>query len=54
MITKTLSENRDQLVNEYASLAPWDPATAWEETKRGGVALHPGAERYYKEMGYMN
>ena len=54
MITKTLSENRDALVNEYASLSPWDPATAWEETKRGGVALHPGAERYYKEMGYMN
>jgi len=54
MITKTLSENRDALVNEYASLSPWDPATAWEESKRGGVALHPGAERYYKEMGYMN
>ena len=54
MITKTLSENRDALVNEYASLSPWDPATAWEETKRGGVALHPGAEKYYKEMGYMN
>ncbi|MBQ8969754.1 MAG: hypothetical protein IJ073_00355, partial [Lachnospiraceae bacterium] len=54
MIVKTLSENRDELVNEYASLEPWDPATAWEATKRGGVDLHPGAERYYKEMGYMN
>lgn len=52
-ITKTLSENRDALVAEYNSLSPWDPATAWEETKRGGVALHPGAEKYYKEMGYM-
>ncbi|MBQ7562598.1 MAG: hypothetical protein IJT16_01260 [Lachnospiraceae bacterium] len=54
MIVKTLSENRDELVNEYASLEPWDPATAWEASKRGGVDLHPGAERYYKEMGYMN
>ena len=53
MIVKTLSENRDELVHEYASLEPWDPATAWEPTKRGGVALHPGAEKYYKEMGYM-
>lgn len=53
MITKTLNENRDALVEEYASFAPWDPKTAWEETKRGGVALHPGAEKYYKEMGYM-
>lgn len=52
-IVKTLSENRDELVHEYASLEPWDPATAWEPTKRGGVALHPGAEKYYKEMGYM-
>ncbi|MDD3253977.1 MAG: TAXI family TRAP transporter solute-binding subunit [Lachnospiraceae bacterium] len=53
MIVKTLSENRDALVTEYASLSPWEPENAWEETKRGGVALHPGAERYYKEMGYM-
>lgn len=53
MIVKTLSENRDELVHEYASLEPWDPATAWEPTKRGGIDLHPGAERYYKEMGYM-
>ena len=53
MIVKTLSEHRDELVDEYASFSPWDPATAWEESKRGGVALHPGAERYYKEMGYM-
>ena len=52
-ITKSLSENRDALVDEYNSLAPWDPATAWEETKRGGCPLHPGAEKYYKEAGYM-
>ena len=53
MIVKTLSENRDALVEEYASFAPWDPSTAWEESKRGGVSLHPGAEKYYKELGYM-
>jgi TRAP transporter TAXI family solute receptor len=52
-ITKVLSENRDALVAEYASLSGWDPKTAWESQKIGGCPLHPGAERYYKEMGYM-
>lgn len=52
-ITKVLSENRDALVEEYASLSGWDPATAWESQKIGGCELHPGAEKYYKEMGYM-
>lgn len=52
-ITKCLSENRDALVNEYASLSGWDPATAWEPQKIGGCPLHPGAEKYYKEMGYI-
>lgn len=52
-ITKCLSENRDALVKEYASLSGWDPATAWEPQKIGGCPLHPGAEKYYKEMGYI-
>ena len=38
---------------EYNSLSPWEPETAWEEMKRGGCPLHPGAEKYYKEAGYM-
>ncbi|MDO4266070.1 MAG: TAXI family TRAP transporter solute-binding subunit [Eubacteriales bacterium] len=52
-IVKCLSENRDALVNEYNTLSVWDPETSWEETKRGGNPLHPGAEKYFKEMGYM-
>lgn len=52
-ITKTLSENRDELVATYNSLSPWDVATAWESEKIGGAELHPGAAQYYKEMGYM-
>ena len=52
-ITKSLSENRDALVAEYNSLSPWEPETAWEEMKRGGCPLHPGAEKYYEEAGYM-
>lgn len=52
-ITKTLSENHDKLVATYNSLSPWDVKTAWESEKIGGAELHPGAAKYYKEMGYM-
>lgn len=52
-ITKALCENRDNLVTAYATLAPFDPATAWEAEKVGGNALHPGAVKYYTEAGYM-
>ncbi len=52
-ITKVLSENRDALVGIYSSLSPWDVETCMDAEKLGGNALHPGAERYYKEMGYI-
>ena len=53
MIVKTLCENRDALVETYNSLAPWDVATCWESEKIGGAELHPGAVRYYQEIGVM-
>lgn len=52
-IVKTLSENRDALVETYPSLSGWDVATCMEAGKIGGNPLHPGAEKYYKEMGYI-
>lgn len=52
-ITKTLCENRDNLVATYNTLAPWDVATCMESEKIGGNELHPGAARYYQEMGYI-
>lgn len=52
-VTKTLCENRDALVATYNSLSPWDVATCMESEKLGGNPLHPGAERYYREMGYI-
>jgi hypothetical protein len=52
-MTKILCENRDYLVKVFASLEPFNPETAWESEKIGGVKLHPGAERYFKEAGYM-
>lgn len=52
-MTKALCENTDKLVNASAALKVFDPAHAWEPLKVG-APLHPGAERYYKEKGYMN
>jgi len=52
-LTKGMCENRDELVKQYSSIAPFDPKTAWMPSKLGNVPLHPGAERYYREMGYM-
>jgi TRAP transporter TAXI family solute receptor len=52
-ITKTLCENRDNLVATYNTLSPWDVATCMDSEKIGGNPLHPGAEKYYREMGYI-
>jgi TRAP-type uncharacterized transport system substrate-binding protein len=52
-LTKIMCEKRDDLVGIFASLEPFNPETCWESEKVGGVPLHPGAERYFKEMGYI-
>ena len=51
-ITKTVIENKDALVRGHAGLAEFDPKTAWQPEKVG-VPLHPGAERAYREKGWM-
>ena len=52
-LTKIMCENRDYLVKVFASLEPFNPETCWMSEKIGGVELHPGAARYFKEAGYM-
>ncbi|MBK1622613.1 TAXI family TRAP transporter solute-binding subunit [Afifella marina] len=49
-ITKTLIENRDRFGNIYKVLGRYDPSVAW---KNQPVPLHPGAEKAYKELGFM-
>lgn len=49
-MTKTLIENRDRFGNIHTVLGKYDPAVAW---KNQPVPLHPGAERAYKELGFM-
>jgi hypothetical protein len=57
-ITSVMVEERAELESRYRHLPverspmtyPIDPATMW---KGVGAPLHPGAERYYREHGYM-
>jgi hypothetical protein len=51
-VTKTILENKDALVRGHAGLAEFDPKTAWRPEKVG-IPLHPGAERAYREKGWM-
>lgn len=52
-VTKTIIENKDALVRGHAGLRAFDPQVAWRPEKVGGIPLHPGAERAYKEKGWM-
>jgi TRAP transporter TAXI family solute receptor len=51
-ITKTIAENKDALVRGHAGLADFNPREAWKPEKVG-IPLHAGAERYYREKGWL-
>ena len=51
-VTKTVVDNKDALVRGHAGLVEFDPKTAWQPDKVG-IPLHPGAERLYREKGWM-
>jgi TRAP transporter TAXI family solute receptor len=51
-ITKTIAENKDALVRGHAGLAEFEPTRAWVP-ENVGIPLHPGAERFYREKGWM-
>jgi TRAP transporter TAXI family solute receptor len=52
IILKSIVENKDKIQAVYAGFEAFDPKTAWKPEKVGGVPLHPGAEKFYKEMGW--
>ncbi|MBS7526184.1 TAXI family TRAP transporter solute-binding subunit [Fusibacter paucivorans] len=52
-IVKSVCENLDKLKAAHASLADFDPAKAGLPEMNGYIPLHPGAEKYYREMGYI-
>lgn len=51
-ITKTVIENKEALVRGHAGLADFEPPTSWK-AENVGAPLHPGAERAYREKGWM-
>lgn len=51
-VTRTILDNKDALVRGHAGLAAFDPMTAWQPEKVG-IPLHPGAERAFREKGWM-
>ncbi len=51
-LTKAVLDNKDALVRGHAGLADFDPTTAWQPEKVG-IPLHPGAEKAYREKGFM-
>ncbi|HEV8586096.1 MAG TPA: TAXI family TRAP transporter solute-binding subunit [Methylomirabilota bacterium] len=51
-VTKAIVDNKDALVRGHAGLSEFDPKTAWQPEKVG-IPLHPGAEKAYREKGWM-
>ena len=52
LLTKALIERRDEFIEENPQCRTWDPE---KDHDRTGIVvpLHPGAERYYKERGWV-
>lgn len=51
-ITKALCENRETLSKGHAGLKPFNPQLGWK-SENLGLPLHPGAEKYYREKGWL-
>lgn len=51
-ITKAICDNRDALVKEHKAMSGFTVKDAWRP-ENVGIALHPGAIKYYKEKGLM-
>lgn len=49
-VVKTVGDNPDQVRKIHDSLKAFDPTGGWKDL---GAPVHPGAERYYKEKGWM-
>lgn len=49
-LAKAINDNADRVRIIHGSLKPYDPSKAYLAT---GLPLHPGAEKYYREKGYL-
>ena len=50
-MTKALADNIEKFHAVHPQHQFYDPKVAWRNV--GGVPLHPGAEKFYREAGYM-
>lgn len=50
-ITKAIMENVDKLKKIHSALEDFDPKLAADPVLNGNCPMHPGAVRYYKEVG---
>lgn len=50
-LTKLLADHKEEFWKIHKQHKFYNPKDAWKNI--GTASLHPGAERYYKEMGYM-
>jgi hypothetical protein len=53
VMTKTLLENKPELVKGHAALKDFAVEDAWKFQPYYGTPLHSGAEKYYREKGMM-
>lgn len=51
-VTKVVIENKAELVKAHKAFADFVPEEAWKP-ENNGIPLHPGAERYYRERGWI-
>jgi TRAP transporter TAXI family solute receptor len=52
-VLKSVVEGADRIASSYKAFEVFDPKTAWKPEKLGGLPLHPGAIKFYKEKGWM-
>jgi TRAP transporter TAXI family solute receptor len=51
-VTKVVIENKAELVKAHKAFTDFVPEEAWKP-ENNGIPLHPGAERYYRERGWI-
>lgn len=52
IITKTIVENKEKLVERHKAWSGFKPEEAWKP-ENNSVPLHPGAAKYYRERGWL-
>lgn len=52
IVTKTIVENKEKLVERHKAWGGFNPEEAWKP-ENNAVPLHPGAVKYYRERGWL-